>query len=141
MGLARPQCLVQLRRAQLCFDEIETGILTLELGAKTSRKRQSFAGTQGGSGLLPDRYEAGCRGARRALARRREPPALTARGRLALLRASVEFIDENGGGPPGVRLRKRRQKLTPLPEAASSPTRPVGPVAAACWCGPQFGKS
>ena len=34
------------RRAQLCFDEIETGMLTLELGAKTSRKRQSFAGTQ-----------------------------------------------------------------------------------------------
>ena len=29
--------------------------------------------------------------------------------RLALLRASVEFVDENGGGS-GVRLRKRRHK-------------------------------
>lgn len=28
----------------------------------------------------------------------------------ALAEAGVEFIDENGGGGPGVRLRKRQQK-------------------------------
>ena len=30
------------RHPQLCFDEVETGIFTLEFGAQTSRKRQSL---------------------------------------------------------------------------------------------------
>ena len=30
--------------------------------------------------------------------------------RRALEEAGIEFIDENGGGGPGVRLRKRQEK-------------------------------
>ena len=32
------------RHPQLCFDEVKTGIFTLEFGAQPSRKRQSLTG-------------------------------------------------------------------------------------------------
>ena len=34
------------RHPQLCFDEVETGIFTLEFSAQTSRKRQSLTSAQ-----------------------------------------------------------------------------------------------